>query len=232
MAQLELELLTQVEQRQAARQAAGAARRPAPPGPAAQPAQPTPTGPAAAPARPQAAPPAAQHPAAAVQQQVTPAPPAPQHRQHVRPRPLPRSPYDKRGLPQAPASGAAAGPAAPVAPAVAQPAAGQGADGSWDDDDEDLALLDQFEAAALKERASGGQQQPGQQVPQQGQLPPAVAEGEGRPPADAAPARRACYPGNREEVHYTIREIFPENPHEQVLLLHNKYQVCGGGGGV
>lgn len=232
MAQLELELLTQVEQRQAARRAAGTPR-----GPALQPAptQPAPAvaaGPTAAPLRPQAAPPAAQHPAAAAQQQTTPAPAAAQQRQQAQPRPLPRSPYDRQALLPAPAAAAAATPAAPEAPAAARsaPAAtGQGADSGWGDDEEDLALLDQFEAAALRERASGGQQQPGQQAALQGQQAPAAAEGGGGPPAGAASARQPCYPGNRQEVHYTIKEVFPGG-HEQVLLLHNKYQVGGAGG--
>ncbi|KAL4448106.1 hypothetical protein ABPG75_005325 [Micractinium tetrahymenae] len=154
---------------------------------------------------------------------------APTQPQQAQPRRLPRSPYDKQGLPQAPSVGAAAAPAVPVAPTAAQPAAaaaGQGSDSSWEDDMEDLALLDQFEAAALKERASGGQQQQKQgqqQTGQQGQQQPGVAEGGGQPPAEAAPAQRPSYPGNREEVHYTIKEIYP-GTHEQVLLLHNKYQ--------
>jgi len=106
-------------------------------------------------------------------------------------------------------------------------------DSGWDDDMDDLELLDQFEAAALKARAdrglsgqaptsgSTGQQQEGQQ----GQQPPAVAQGSEQPPAAGAGAARSFYPGDREEVHYTIKEVFAGE--EQVLLVHNKYQVRG-----
>lgn len=92
----------------------------------------------------------------------------------------------------------------------------------------DVELLDQFEAAALQERAdrssggaagtaggASGQQQAGAGVQ------PGVAAGEGQPGEAAGQPR---YAGGREEVRYEVRDIFSA-PHEQVLLLHNKYQV-------
>ena len=229
MARLELELLTQVEQRQAA------ARH-------GWPAQPERSAPAAkgaplcgayaqpAPARLQAAPPAAQHPAAAVQQQRQ----QQQRRQAAaaaQPRPLPRSPYDKalkaqaltaqalpKGAPAAPGTAPGAAPAAAVCTAALQ-----GSDSSWDDDGFDAHLLDQFEAAALKERAGrSGQGQPSAGG-SDGAGGTAAAEDGSRPPTAAA-AAAAAYPGDRAEVRYRVQEVFSDSV-EQVLLLHNKYQV-------
>jgi hypothetical protein len=96
-----------------------------------------------------------------------------------------------------------------------------GSDDSWDDDF-DTDLLDQFEAAALQQRAEGASGR-GASGGQGAAKQPEVAEGAGRPPP-AAPAVPSCYPGGREDVHYEIKEIFQQET-ELILKLHNKYQV-------
>ncbi len=254
MTQLELQLLTQVEAQHAARQAAAAAARQQLSGAARQ------QGGAAAhvaPGRPQAAPPAAQHPAAqqAQQQQAQQQHPAlqqqaQQQRRHghppaaaqQQPRALPRSPYDRAAPLPAGAAAAAAtcqpeepkpqGPPHTAAPSPGAAAALQGSDSGWEDE-VDVELLDQFEAAALQERAdrsSGGAAgaaggAAGQQAGSGPQPGPAV-DGE-RPEEGGGQLRFA---GGREEVRYEVRGVF-QAAHEQVLLLHNKYQVRQRGGG-
>lgn len=209
-----LEVLTQVEQKYAAKQAAAAAttqlsrgvqQRPAAAAQAALP-------------RPQAAPPVAQHPVKEEQQQ-----PADQ------PKALPRSPYG-RGAP--PPAGPEQQAAVVCAPAQApKPAAADASDGSWDDDgldDDGFDLVAQLEAAALKERADRSLKGEPSTSGAGTSIGPLAAEGGERPPSGGAPAAPR-FAGNREEVHYKIREIFPA-AHEQVLLLHNTYQVWAKGG--
>lgn len=258
MAQLELELLAQVERRQAAARHGPAPAAPAPrhgwPAAGRQQSQGAPYRPQSAP--PPAQHPAAVQQLAQQQQrqaaagQLKSPPRSALNKRAVRPaqRPAsaagaPASPPARSAAPAVALAAAPAGPEddehVPAVPAAVPPVPvpcklAPASDSDWGDDGLDADLLDQFESAAFQQHAqrstaghnpaSGGTSSGGTSGCRR-----MATDGGERQPVQSAQGQAPVHPGDRAEVYYEIREVHA-TPHEQVLLLHNKYQVSGAWG--
>jgi len=144
-----------------------------------------------------------------------------QHLQQQQEHPLQQHPtgQEQQAQQQGQQHGVPHGRSANIALATGSDTATAAATDSWGDDDLDTDMLAAAEATALQSL----QQAASTEAPlEEAQTVANHQEQKQQQPSDGL--ARPRYPGDREEVHYSIREIITSD-HDQILRLFNKHKV-------